>query len=88
VLPHDPNVLTDSIRKVNDKGTFVTVVDRIANDRSIYDVYVGGDNPGLGARPRGKNPGARRIHPQGVADHQGQREGLLFQRFTFWSGRN
>jgi ribose transport system substrate-binding protein len=49
VLPHDPNVLTDPIRKVKDKGTFVTVVDRIANDRSIYDLYVGGDNPGIGA---------------------------------------
>ena len=49
VLPHDPNVLTDPIRKVKDKGTFVTVVDRIADDRSIYDLYVGGDNPGLGA---------------------------------------
>jgi ribose transport system substrate-binding protein len=49
VLPHDPNVLTDPIRKVHNKGTFVTVVDRIANDHSIYDLYVGGDNPGLGA---------------------------------------
>jgi ribose transport system substrate-binding protein len=48
VLPQDPNVLTDPIRKVHDKGTFVTVVDRIANDHSIYDLYVGGDNPGLG----------------------------------------
>ena len=41
-------MLTDPIRKVKDKGTFVTVVDRIANDHSIYDLYVGGDNPGLG----------------------------------------
>jgi ribose transport system substrate-binding protein len=49
ILPHDPNVLTDPIRKVHDKGTFVTVVDRISNDHSIYDLYVGGDNPGLGA---------------------------------------
>ncbi len=49
VLPHDPNVLTDPIRKVKQKGPFVTVVDRIANDHSIYDLYVGGDNPGLGA---------------------------------------
>ena len=48
VLPHDPNVLTDPIRKVKNKGTFVTVVDRISNDHSIYDLYVGGDNPGLG----------------------------------------
>jgi ribose transport system substrate-binding protein len=50
VLPSDPNVLTDPIRKVKDKGTFVTVVDRIASDHSIYDLYVGGDNPGLGAQ--------------------------------------
>ena len=49
VLPHDPNVLSDSIRKVKGKGTFVTVVDRIAADHSIYDLYIGGDNPGLGA---------------------------------------
>jgi ribose transport system substrate-binding protein len=48
VLPGDPNVLTDPIRKVKEKGTFITVVDRIANDHSIYDLYVGGDNPGLG----------------------------------------
>jgi len=49
VLPHDPNVLTDPIRKVKNQGIFVTVVDRISNDHSIYDLYVGGDNPGLGA---------------------------------------
>ena len=49
VLPADPNVLTDAIRKVKGKGTFVTVVDRIASDHSIYDLYIGGDNPGLGA---------------------------------------
>jgi ribose transport system substrate-binding protein len=49
VLPHDPNVLTDPIRKVHDKGTLVTVVDRISSDHSIYDIYIGGDNPGLGA---------------------------------------
>jgi ribose transport system substrate-binding protein len=50
VLPHDPNVLTDPIRKVKQKGTFVTVVDRISNDHSIYDLYVGGDNPGIGSQ--------------------------------------
>jgi ribose transport system substrate-binding protein len=48
VLPHDPNVLTDPIRKVHQKGPFVTVVDRISNDHSIYDLYVGGDNAGYG----------------------------------------
>ena len=50
ILPHDPNVLTDPIRKVHQKGPFVTVVDRISTDHSIYDLYVGGDNPGIGAR--------------------------------------
>ena len=34
---------------MHEKGPFVTVVDRISNDHSIYDLYVGGDNPGLGA---------------------------------------
>jgi ribose transport system substrate-binding protein len=48
ILPHDPNVLTDPIRKLKQKGPFVTVVDRISNDHSIYDLYVGGDNPGVG----------------------------------------
>jgi len=48
ILPHDPNVLTDPIRKVHQKGPFVTVVDRISTDHSIYDLYVGGDNPGVG----------------------------------------
>jgi ribose transport system substrate-binding protein len=50
VLPHDPNVLTDPIRKVKQKGPFVTVVDRISNDHSIYDLYVGGDNFAYGAQ--------------------------------------
>ena len=49
VLPHNPDELTDPIRKVKSKGTFITVVDRVARDRSIEDLYVGGDNPGLGA---------------------------------------
>ena len=49
VLPHNPDELTDSVRKVKQKGTFVTVVDRVSRDRSIEDLYVGGDNPGLGA---------------------------------------
>jgi ribose transport system substrate-binding protein len=49
ILPHNPDELTDPIRKVKNKGTFVTVVDRIGRDKSIQDLYVGGDNPGLGA---------------------------------------
>jgi ribose transport system substrate-binding protein len=48
VLPHNPDELTDPIRKVKDKGTFVTVVDRALRDRSIEDLYVAGNNPELG----------------------------------------
>jgi ribose transport system substrate-binding protein len=50
VLPHNPDELTDPIRKVKSKGTFITVVDRVARDRSIEDLYVGGDNPGIGSQ--------------------------------------
>jgi ribose transport system substrate-binding protein len=48
VLPHNPDELTDPIRKVKDKGVFVTVVDRALRDRSIEDLYVAGNNPELG----------------------------------------
>jgi ribose transport system substrate-binding protein len=48
VLPHNPDELTDPIRKVKDKGTFITVVDRALRDRSIEDLYVAGNNPELG----------------------------------------
>ncbi len=48
VLPDNPDELTDPIRKVKSNGTFITVVDRIGRDHSIQDLYVGGDNPGLG----------------------------------------
>jgi ribose transport system substrate-binding protein len=50
VLPHNPDELTDPIRKVKSKGTFITVVDRVARDRSIEDLYAGGDNPGIGSQ--------------------------------------
>jgi ribose transport system substrate-binding protein len=48
VLPHNPDELTDPIRKVKEKGTFITVVDRALRDRSIEDLYVAGNNPELG----------------------------------------
>jgi ribose transport system substrate-binding protein len=48
VLPHNPDELTDPIRKVKQKGAFITVVDRALRDRSIEDLYVAGNNPELG----------------------------------------
>jgi ribose transport system substrate-binding protein len=48
VLPHNPDELTDPIREVKKKGTFITVVDRALRDRSIEDLYVAGNNPELG----------------------------------------
>lgn len=48
VLPHNPDELTDAIRKVKSKGAFITVVDRALRERSIEDLYVAGNNPELG----------------------------------------
>ena len=48
VLPHNPDELTDPIRKVKQKGAFITVVDRALRERAIEDLYVAGNNPELG----------------------------------------
>jgi ribose transport system substrate-binding protein len=47
VLPHNSDELTDPIRQVKGKGVFITVVDRALRD-PIQDLYVAGNNPGLG----------------------------------------
>ena len=47
-LPHNSDELTDPIRQVKDGGVFVTVVDRALSDPTIQDLYVAGDNFGLG----------------------------------------
>ncbi|WP_062016175.1 substrate-binding domain-containing protein [Aureimonas sp. AU4] len=47
-LPHNSDELTDPIRQVKEKGTFVTVVDRALSDPTIQDLYVAGNNPELG----------------------------------------
>ncbi|KAB0681244.1 substrate-binding domain-containing protein [Aureimonas leprariae] len=47
-LPHNSDELTDPIRQVKEKGTFVTVVDRALSDNTIQDLYVAGNNPELG----------------------------------------
>jgi ribose transport system substrate-binding protein len=48
ILPYESGPLTDPVRKVKEKGVFVTVVDRALSDNSIQDLYVAGDNPGMG----------------------------------------
>jgi ribose transport system substrate-binding protein len=49
ILPGDPDAMTASIKKVKDAGKWVTVVDRALSQEGIEDLYVAGDNPGLGA---------------------------------------
>ncbi|WDR01579.1 substrate-binding domain-containing protein [Devosia algicola] len=48
ILPGDPDAMTSSIKKVKDAGKWVTVVDRALSQPGIEDLYVAGDNPGLG----------------------------------------
>jgi ribose transport system substrate-binding protein len=48
ILPYESAPLTDPVRKVKEKGVFITVVDRALTDNSIQDLYVAGDNPGMG----------------------------------------
>ena len=47
--PAIPDAMTASIKKVKDAGKWVTVVDRALSQPGIEDLYVAGDNPGLGA---------------------------------------
>ena len=48
ILPYESGPLTDPVRKVKEKSVFVTVVDRALSDNTIHDLYVAGDNPGMG----------------------------------------
>lgn len=50
ILPSDPDPLVNAIKEVKSKGTFVALVDRApsANDDSVRDIYVAGNNPALG----------------------------------------
>lgn len=48
ILPFESDPLTDPVAQVKAQGVFVTVVDRGLTDPSIQDIYVAGDNPGLG----------------------------------------
>src|SRR6516164_5615915 len=48
ILPYESAPLTDPVRQVKKKGVYITVVDRALTDSSIQDLYVAGDNPGMG----------------------------------------
>jgi len=48
ILPYESAPLTDPVREVKKKGIFVTIVDRALTDNSIQDLYVAGNNPGMG----------------------------------------
>ncbi|MGO4570395.1 substrate-binding domain-containing protein [Microvirga sp. 2TAF3] len=48
VLPFNSDELTDPVRAVKKRGTFITVVDRGLKDPSIQDIYVAGNNPEFG----------------------------------------
>jgi ribose transport system substrate-binding protein len=48
ILPYESAPLTDPVRQVKKKGVFVTVIDRALTDSTIQDLYVAGDNPGMG----------------------------------------
>jgi ribose transport system substrate-binding protein len=48
ILPYESAPLTDPVREVKKKGIFVTVVDRALTDNTIQNLYVAGNNPGMG----------------------------------------
>ena len=48
ILPYESAPLTKPVADVKAQGVFVVVVDRGLTDPSIQDVYVAGDNPGMG----------------------------------------
>jgi ribose transport system substrate-binding protein len=48
ILPYESAPLTDPVREVKKKGIFITVVDRALTDSTIQDLYVAGNNPGMG----------------------------------------
>lgn len=48
VLPHDSASLTPVVEEVKNAGKYVVVIDRGLTKSGIEDVYIAGDNPGLG----------------------------------------
>jgi ribose transport system substrate-binding protein len=48
ILPYESAPLTEPVRQIKNKGIFVTVIDRALSQPGIQDLYVAGDNPGMG----------------------------------------
>ncbi len=48
ILPFESDPLTEPVRFLKEQGVFITVVDRGLADEDIKDIYVAGDNPGMG----------------------------------------
>ena len=47
ILPHEPAPLTPTLNQIKDSGVFMVIVDRTIGELK-NDIYVAGDNPGLG----------------------------------------
>ncbi len=48
ILPFESDPLTAPVAEVKAQGVFITVVDRGLIEEGIEDIYVAGDNPGMG----------------------------------------
>jgi ribose transport system substrate-binding protein len=48
ILPYSSEELTEPVKAIKDKGTFITVVDRGLTDPTIQSLYVAGDNIAVG----------------------------------------
>ncbi|KAA0691955.1 ABC transporter substrate-binding protein [Neorhizobium sp. P12A] len=48
ILPYSSEELTEPVKAIKEKGTFITVVDRGLTDPSIQGLYVAGDNIAVG----------------------------------------
>lgn len=48
IFPHESGPLTPVMKKARDSGIFCTILDRGLTDESIQNMYVAGDNPGMG----------------------------------------
>lgn len=48
IFPHESGPLTPVMRKARDAGIFCTILDRGLTDPTVHNLYVAGDNPGMG----------------------------------------
>ena len=48
IFPHESGPLTPVMKKAREAGIFCVILDRGLTDESIQNIYVAGDNPGMG----------------------------------------